>query len=173
MRRCATAAALTAAFTFAGMALASAGSTRRAATRPSGHTQVMKLLARTVQFTRLDLGSPGVNQGDQSAVSDDLFTSRNGARAGYDGGACTLVRIKNAATVSGTLQCLQTFSVSGGQITATGFMQLTNGQTLGTQALAITGGTGRDSGAVGEVTFRFVSQTEANITLSITLPSIG
>ncbi|MGZ4268579.1 MAG: allene oxide cyclase barrel-like domain-containing protein [Solirubrobacteraceae bacterium] len=172
MRKLAITAALIAALASAGMALGSGDPSRRSAKRTSSHSQVMKLFAHTVQFTRIDLGTPGVNQGDQSALSDDLFTSDKGHRVGYDTGTCALVRVKDAATVSGTLQCLQTFSVRGGQIAANGVMELTKGQTLGTQTLAITGGTGRYRGAGGEAKFEFVSQTEANITLSISLPAV-
>jgi hypothetical protein len=77
----------------------------------------------------------------------------------------TAVRVTNAATASGVLQCLVTFSLPGGQITTQALNTVTNGQfTTGTQTGAITGGTGRYRDASGQFAVDVLSETEANIT---------
>jgi hypothetical protein len=155
-------------FALGGVALAngdSTGSTGTSTDEESG--QVIKVFAPTVQFKLIDLGDPGFSLGDQSVFSDNLLTSKNGDKVGIDGGVCTVVRVQDAATSSGTLQCLVTFSLRDGQITTQGLDQLTNGQLTGTQIGAITGGTGRFRKARGEAAVEFLSNTEANITFSI------
>jgi hypothetical protein len=68
---------------------------------------------------------------------------------GTDAGECTRVRITDAATQSGLLECLT----------------LTNGAfTAGAQTAAITGGTGKYRDAEGEFSVEVLSETEANIT---------
>jgi hypothetical protein len=149
-----------------GMALANVHSSRSVRGSKS-HGKVIKVYAPTVQFARIDLGDPGFGLGDESAFSDDLLTGKGGQKVGYDGGTCSVVRVDNAATASGVLQCPVTFSLAGGQIATLGLVKLVNGQTTGTQVAAITGGTGRYRGARGEAAVAFISGTEANITFSI------
>lgn len=103
--------------------------------------------------------------GDRVVFSDDLFTARGGTAVGTDGAECTTVRVTNAATASGVLQCLVTFSLPGGQITTQALNTVTNAQfTTGTQTGAITGGTGKYRDAEGEFSVDILSETEANIT---------
>jgi hypothetical protein len=151
---------------YAGAALANGHSLR-----PSGkksHVTVIKVFAPTVQLKLIDLGDPGFSLGDESVFSDDLLTSKNGSMLGVDGGVCTVTRVGNAAAATGTLQCLVTFSLNGGQIATQGLNQLTDGQFTGTQTAAITGGTGRFSGARGQVVVEFLSNTAANVTFLLT-----
>ena len=102
--------------------------------------------------------------GDRVALSDDLFTSKGGTALGTDGGACTVTRVTNAATGSGVLLCLVTFSLPDGDIETQALNTLTNGAFAGTQSASITGGTGRYRHAHGDVTLTFPSPSEANIT---------
>jgi hypothetical protein len=103
--------------------------------------------------------------GDRVVFSDDLFTARGGTAVGTDGAECTTVRVTNAATASGILQCLVTFSLPAGQITTQALNTVTNGQfATGTQIGAITGGTGRYRDAEGQFAVDVLSETEANIT---------
>jgi len=115
--------------------------------------RAIRLDATTVQRNLLDLGEPGFTLGDQIAFSDDL---RDGAgdAAGIDGGNCTLVRITDAATQSGTAHCRVTYALKRGQITTQGLGELTGGGFEGTQTVAITGGTGRYRKARGEAVLR-------------------
>jgi hypothetical protein len=103
--------------------------------------------------------------GDRIILSDDLLTSRGGNRVGTDAGECTLVRITDAATQSGLVECLVMFSLPGGQIATQALNTLTNGAfTAGAQTGAITGGTGKYRDAEGEFSVEVLSETEANIT---------
>jgi hypothetical protein len=103
--------------------------------------------------------------GDRVVFSDDLLTARGGTAVGTDGAECTTVRVTNAATASGIVQCLVTFSLPGGQITTQALNTVTNGQfATGTQIGAITGGTGRYRDAEGQFAVDVLSETEANIT---------
>jgi hypothetical protein len=122
---------------------------------------------RTTQLNLLDLGDQGFTLGDQIAFSDDLLSKPNGKPAGVDGGGCTLIRVTDADAQTGTVQCLITYSLKGGQVTTQGLLTLTNGGFLGTQVAAITGGTGRYANARGESTLTFVRPGELTITLRI------
>jgi hypothetical protein len=102
--------------------------------------------------------------GDRTVFSDDLFTSKGGKSLGIDGGVCTVVRITDAASVSGVLECHITFSLPAGQITTQELHTLTNGNLTGTQPGAITGGTGKYRNASGQVSVKFISTTEAYVT---------
>jgi hypothetical protein len=94
--------------------------------------------------------------GQSIAFSDDLVTKADGKPAGFDGGACTLIRVTDADKQSGTAQCQVTYSLPGGQIATQGLLTLTNGGFVGTQVAAITGGTERYDRARGESRLEFV-----------------
>jgi hypothetical protein len=128
---------------------------------------VVTVSGKTVQLNLVDLGDPGFTLGDQIAFSDDLTSKPGGKPAGIDGGACTLVRIADADAQTGTVQCLVTYSLKGGQITTQAQGTLTNGGFLGTQVAAITGGTGLYRNARGEAKLEFVRPGELNITLKL------
>jgi hypothetical protein len=105
--------------------------------------------------------------GDRVVFSDDVFTAKGGKQVGTDGGECTVVRVTDAATGSGVLQCLVTFSLPGGQITTQALNTLTNGGFAGAQTGAITGGTGKYRDAGGQFTVEFLSGGETNVTFFI------
>ena len=149
-----------------GIALASVGSSRSGGGAKS-RVQVVKVFSTDSQFGRIDIGDPGFSLGDESAFSGPLLTAKGGANVGGSGGTCSVVRVDNAATASGLLQCPVTFSLNGGQIATQGLVKLVNGQAGGTQVAAITGGTGRYRSARGEAAVTFLNATDANITLTI------
>ena len=122
---------------------------------------------KTTQLNLLDLGEHGFTLGDQIAFSDDLLAEPNAKAAGLDGGACTLIRVTDADAQTGTVQCLITYSLRGGQVTTQGLLTLTNGGFLGTQVAAITGGTGLYRNARGDSKLEFVRPGELKITLKI------
>jgi allene oxide cyclase-like protein len=132
----------------------------------SAHTDnvtVLHLTSRQVESQFVDVaplagptgGPPSL--GDSFVFSENLF--RDGRRVGFDGGACTFVRVEHPP---GALQCLVTARIGGDQLTVQGFAfeQPTN-------VFAITGGTGRWRNAGGQAVVREVSETESRITLFI------
>jgi hypothetical protein len=149
-----------------GVALASGDPTRTSERTPAGHS--VTVTGKTTQLNLLDLGDQGFTLGDQIAFSDDLSTAPDAKGAGFDGGSCTLVRVTDAEAQTGTVQCLITYSLEGGQITTAGLLlTLTNGGFLGTQTAAITGGTGLYRNARGDSKLEFVRPGELNITMKI------
>ena len=101
--------ALIASLTVGGVALANDRSNRSHA-RHHRHVRVIKLFASTVQLKQLDLGDSGFSLGDETVLADDVLTSNGGAKVGIDAGVCTVVRVDNATTATGTLQCPVTLS---------------------------------------------------------------
>jgi hypothetical protein len=137
------------------------------ASRGTGADRKVAVDGKTTQLNLLDLVDQGCTLGDQIAFSDDLLSKPGGRSAGIDGGACTLIRVTDADAQTGTVQCLITYSLKGGQVTTQGLLTLTNGGFLGTQVAAITGGTGPYANARGESTLKFVRPGELTITLRI------
>jgi hypothetical protein len=141
----------------ASVTLASAsGSSAATQTSDKKSTQVIHLVARTVQEASLDLG-------EQFIFSEDLF--RDGKKVGHDGGVCTLVRL--VPRVLATTQCVVTASLPKGQITVQGLPTFTHGPA--SFLLAITGGTGAYKTAHGQVKVVEVSEVESRLTLFLIL----
>jgi hypothetical protein len=84
------------------------------------HVQVIRLVARGVQETSLDLGKKGFSQGDQEVVALNLF--RVGKKIGEAGNLCQFVRVTKA---SATDLCQVGMSLPAGQITAQGLVTST------------------------------------------------
>jgi hypothetical protein len=120
------------------------------ATAAQGQDTTLTLTAKVIQFTELDLGTKGFSQGDQLVFFDQLFM--RGKQVGVDGGTCTVVRAVGATPgPESYIQCVVTFDLPKGQITAQGLFPL---QPPRRAPFAITGGTGayRDAGGHGTVT---------------------
>jgi hypothetical protein len=156
--------AITASLTFSGVALANSGANSSHARH---HARVIKLFATTVQLKQLDLGDSGFSLGDEIVLADDVLTSKGGTKVGLDAGVCTVVRVDDATTATGKLQCPVTLSLHGGQLFTVGLVQLTNGALSGTQVVAIGGGTGHYVGAAGEMAIHFLTPTETNYTITL------
>jgi type II secretory pathway pseudopilin PulG len=163
MRKLSLAAVIALVLAVASVTLASASASSDTQTSDTKSTQVIHLVARTVQDANLDLGEPGDSLGDQFIFSDDLF--RGGRKVGHDGGVCTLVRL--VPRVSATLQCVITLSLPTGQITIQGLPTFADGP--GSFLFAITGGTGAYKTAHGQVKVVEVSDVEARLTLFLIL----
>ena len=150
------------------LVLTAAGTTLAAAKGPAKHHTQRQLTIYTVtpkDGLAVLPGQPGaLSLGDRVAFSDDLFTSKGGRTLGFDGGACTVTRVTDAATGSGVLLCEVTFSLPGGDIETQALNTLTNGSFVGTQSGSITGGTGKYRHASGQLSIKFLSPTEATIT---------
>ena len=157
---------ITASLTFGGVALANSRSNRSHA-RQHRNVRVIKLFATTVQFKQLDFGDSGFSLGDEIVLADDVLNRQGGTKVGVDAGVCTVVRVDNATTATGTLQCPVTLSVQGAQLFTVGLVQIVNGAMGGTQVVAVSGGTGRYLGAAGEMKLQFLTPTETNYTITL------
>jgi len=156
-----------AALTLGGIAFANNRANGSSHQRRDGRDDVISLFSSTVQFKQLDLGDIGFSLGDEIVLSDDLRTAKGGASIGSDGGVCTVVRVDNAATATGTLQCPVTLSLRDGQLFTVGLVHLANGGLTGTQVVAVSGGTGAFRAAQGELALEFLTPTETKYTITL------
>jgi hypothetical protein len=137
-----------------GVALPAAGSSRSA---DRDHT--FRVTATLTEAAQLDLGTAGPSLGDEIVFTGKLL--QGGHQIGHQGGTCTTVSMQRHEA-----QCVATYSFRAGQIT---------GQTvivLGSPARyqgAITGGTGRFTGAEGVVHVRPATATNPTGTLTFDL----
>ena len=110
--------------------------------------KVIKLTSTVAQEAEIDVAPlEQFNVGDGFAFSDDLW--KRGEKIGDDGGQCTVVRIDGTMAV---VNCVATFRLPGGQLTAQGLITFDESQTEEQPfTVAITGGTGKFKTAHGEV----------------------
>ncbi|MGW0910442.1 allene oxide cyclase barrel-like domain-containing protein [Streptomyces sp. NPDC002784] len=89
--------------------------------------------------------------GDTFSFADDLYREKGGDKVGRDGVACTVVRTGDPMDI----QCLGTFVLSGGQITAQVLMTVPLNESAELPAFdaSVTGGTGDYRGASGQISF--------------------
>jgi hypothetical protein len=125
--------------------------------------QVIRLIAKGVQETNVDLGKKGFSQGDQELVALNLF--RDGKKIGEAGNLCQFVRVTKA---SATDLCQVDMSLPAGQITTGGLVTNTP-PGPGTFFLAITGGTGAYQTAHGQVKITATTTNQVPITLYLIL----
>jgi allene oxide cyclase-like protein len=121
----------------------------------AGTSEELRFRAITTEATNLDLGDPGLSQGDEFIFHDVL--RHEGERIGHDGGVCTVTSVKGPE-----LQCLVTISLSGGDITIQGLAR--EGEVF---VFAVTGGTGQYQGASGEARVEVRSDTVARVTIDL------
>lgn len=135
-----------------------------AASSSGGKEEVYELVAKQTQgsgFIDVD-GSSGPSQGDEIVTTGDLFV---GATAvGSYGQVCTLTR--TAPGDEFDLQCVGSFALAPGQITAQGRFTVTSAGP-GDINLAITGGTGSYRTARGFIHSVYVSDTETQLTVHL------
>lgn len=122
---------------------------------PKGRT--ITLIGQTTEQRYLDLDSSGV-QGDQFLFHDVLRSK--GKTVGQDGGACS------AIASDGKYQCLVTFSLHGGQITAQGVIAPGSGPQA-TFVLAVNGGSGAYQGVGGQATMVQLVNDQTKIVLHL------
>jgi len=118
--------------------------------------QVIHFNTKQVHQQLIDNGEPGFGVDDVVVFSNDLY--QEGAKIGEDGGTCTVVRVADDGAT--TMHCIGTNALPDGQIAVQGLAA--PGEPF---ELAITGGTGRYSGARGQVVGRNTSETEMDIQL--------
>jgi hypothetical protein len=95
-----------------------------------------------------ELQFQGTSLGDQIVFTNKLL--RGDTEVGHEGAVCTVTSAERQQA-----QCVATFSLRGGQITAQALVHL---GTLTPYLVAITGGSGKYEGAEGEIRVRPVSQ---------------
>lgn len=122
-----------AASVFTGHALASSPGSPH----PGGSFTVVE---HALTDTTADTGPAGDSAGDVLAFANPVFDAGNVRPVGTDNGSC----VRTAAGVS--YECAWTTSLAGGSITVEGPFR-----DAGDSTLAVTGGTGRYRGAVGEM----------------------
>lgn len=115
--------------------------------------RTIRLVAINTESNFLDLGAEGETLGDYFVFTHKLL--RRGEQVGHVGGQCTIVSV---AGVEPEPQCVVTASVRGGQIT-TQVLIGPHGAT-GDIVQAITGGSGKYTGAEGELLIQGVSETK-------------
>jgi hypothetical protein len=132
------------------------GATANADGRGHGHghgKEPLRLVAVEIQSEFLDLGAPGPSLGDELVFSETLF--KHGREVGTSGAVCTVVQAVAPYDVL-TYHCVGTLSLRGGQITLQGLIEVQGEDDPGPFVVAITGGTGKYSGASGTAVVRDV-----------------
>jgi hypothetical protein len=129
----------------------------------SAPANTVSFIAKTTQLTPIDLPPAGFGQGDQVVFHDQLLSQ--GKVIGHDGGSCQATFVAKGHVPQ--FQCLVTFVLPAGQLTAQGLFNIANPASFSAR-FAITGGTGGYREARGQGTIHQTSATLATITLSIT-----
>jgi hypothetical protein len=170
MRRRARAAAIIG----AGAALIACGTAGVAAAATPGTA----VATRTVKYYAFDINNgttdpglvpvPGTNpgkfvQGDELLINDQV-TSTHLVKGGYpivgfDSGTCVLTRIPEKNADQTIADCVVSVDVKGGNLTVQGALHFKSQQPEAA-VLAVTGGTGSFSGAVGQVAVAFTKNYE-------------
>jgi hypothetical protein len=129
------------------------------------NTQVIKLIAKPVRREVFKNGSGEVNLGDRSMFTHALFADDE--EIGFDGGACTVVRIEEDGTYF--ILCNVSMMLEDGTISFQTFVE----EVFPPPPFyaAITGGTGAYAGARGEMHIDPASPDIHHYTLHIEVPS--
>src|SRR3954452_5899512 len=137
-----------------GLAVAALAVPAVAMAKGHDHGRTFTLHAVEVTDEFLDLGDQGLSPGDQPVFATAL--SRDGRPEGVTGGSCTVTSLNSDNTF--TASCQATAQLRGGLLTTQALV--TFGPGLQPRfTLAITGGTGKYSGASGEVEVRQMTET--------------
>lgn len=168
MRKALVAAAL------AGLGVLSLTGASDAVDRSHGRSRALTFDVQFSGFFLLDFGQQGVREvtsitdpslspsrGDQIVFEDTLL--RAGTEVGAGGGTCTVTNVVPADPPI-LLSCQVTYQLPDGQIAAQG--RATNAPV---KTLAVVGGTGRYSGASGELVLTELGNAENTGTLAIRL----
>jgi hypothetical protein len=93
-------------------------------------------------------------QGDELIINDQLTLPREVGKGfpiiGHDSGVCTLTRLPERDVPQTFANCVVTAAVRGGSLTVQGILRF-HGRQPQPATLAVTGGTGRYTGAAGTV----------------------
>jgi hypothetical protein len=123
-------------------------------------TNIMKFDVTFSPFNLLDLGEQGISVGDHLLFDDELFSS--GESVGRDGGFCVITRVQPDGPDPLLDECVVTFSLPDGQIVGEGLVS-----DAPKKILAITGGTGKYTGASGQLTLEEFGNGKGSVTLEL------
>jgi hypothetical protein len=123
--------------------------------------RVVRLTTKTLAAEQIDAGKPGPSLGDRQVLTEDVF--RNGRRVGTSDVECTIVRIDARGFAA---QCLTTTVLPGGQITAQGVVTSDQIEKAPFEH-AVTGGTGKFTGASGRLTVDEAGDKPAALTFEL------
>jgi hypothetical protein len=134
--------------------------------------------AKTVRYYAFDINNnstdpgvvpvPGTSpgkfvQGDELLINDQVTTThlvKGGYPiVGFDSGTCVMTRIPEKNADQTIADCVVSVDVKGGSLTVQGALQFKSQQPQAA-TLAVTGGTGSFSGAVGQVGVSFTKNYE-------------
>jgi Dirigent-like protein len=161
----------------AGAALIACGTAGVAAAAPRT-AAVTKTVTKTVRYYAFDINNgttdPGLvpvpgtppgkfAQGDELIINDQV-TSTHLVKGGYpivgfDSGTCVLTRIPEKNANQTIADCVVSVDVKGGSLTVQGALHFKSQQPAAA-TLAVTGGTGNFTGAVGQVGVSFTKNYE-------------
>lgn len=110
----------------------------------------------------LDLGAPGRGVGDQYIFGGDLFDRQGGTKVGRSAGHC-------ATSTPSEMLCAASLSITDGQITLEGLVDIPALSSSQPVAFAVTGGTGRHRKASGTVTITIVPGVPTDATVVVDL----
>ena len=127
--------------------------------------RVLRIVATENQSQFLDLGTAGPSLGDELVFSERL--TRRGRPVGVSGAVCTATQVEPPYDEL-TYHCVGTLKLRRGQITLQGLIEVQGEDDPGPFTVAITGGTGRYSGAGGKAVIREVSPTKSVYKLHFT-----
>jgi hypothetical protein len=143
------------------LALGLAGSALAQDKHDGNHDLVLK--GKVLAVKQIDLGDPGLSQGDQQIITMDVF--QGAKRVGESHVVCTMVRV-DAATHAFTGQCDNVTSLPGGDIASSGLVTSAQEETTPfTQA--ITGGTGAYQRVQGQLTVDEAGPQPATLTFHL------
>jgi allene oxide cyclase len=109
-------------------------------TLPAAGAEQIKVVERPVGETTVNIGSKGDSIGDLLVFANGIFDPANKTQIGTDQGYCV------RTIVGKSWECFWTLTLKAGQITVEGpFMD------AGDSLFAVTGGTGKYSGAKGSM----------------------
>jgi hypothetical protein len=130
--------------------------------KPKSH--VLKITTKTLDVANVDVGAKGLSLGDSNVITEDVY--RDGKRVGTSDITCTIVRLDLPAHFF-RVQCLNTLSLPGGQITSQGIVTSDEIEKVPFRQ-AVTGGTGAYEGVRGQQTVDEAGDGPAHFTYELT-----
>lgn len=126
------------------------------------------LLEHQTEFGAIAQHGPASTVDDSFALSSDLYADSNMTTlVGHAGVSCIQTSITRGA--AGEVECSWTTVLTGGQITATGIVDLASATTAGAVfTMPVVGGTGRYRNAHGEVAVKVINGTDSWDTWTLT-----
>ena len=121
----------------------------------------LTVTGKTLDVEQVDVGTPGPSLGDRQIITEDVY--RGDKRVGTSDIECTMVRVELPKFA---VQCFNTTSLPGGQITAQGIVTSDQIEKVPFQQ-AITGGTGAYEGVGGVLTVDEAGDKPAELTFEL------